>query len=1179
MTSIFSRPAAIQIDNAMSGSVEINKLPIENLSKRPVVNVTNKAVKAALDAIQTRSSADLKMYSNAIVFSKDTPEISVDELVRLGQTSGASEGEKDKIKLRISQKIDALKESAAKNFCNLCSARDNLCKLSKISHIHYYDLKEKVLDSLTELLESDLVLPATSVGILDIIIQLSEDLASSTAQKFSLPLQKTLARACSVAVVLFLRHYNKEHLSAITATQKKDLLKIQRGFGDLNKQENGDIEFAKEMALEACKRLTDDKSMLSAILERLPSFVEAVANASKGDLAKCVSGLEKTFEEWRDKIPGTWFDMLFLLRETVLSAPNDSIKITAIQAFLESFKNENWPLVYGVGNAWKFVYGALEILEKVILKMDDKDSENLKLALFGQSEKCSKPSASQNEDINFPGLIHFLEFDGYVKKARVIRERDKKADEVIRKKANQVGELLISRLYATSNGQKIILQSNHSGNKALMKIVDAFSSSQKETHTIDVEVDDFHRSITKGDLLKFYNLLNRKTKLVESLDSNGNSPLILAARAGHLEICKLLIKAGCSPITTGENDRNALHVAASAGYDEIVILFKADALLNEEDKDGKTALMLAAENGHASTCKVLLANGAKHNVMKHGQHALHHAVKSKNIRTVQELVKCKDLVNDHGKISPLIMAAESGSAEICKVLLTAGADPGALTSKHPKRNAMQVAAVAAKDKVIELLFLKDRELIKVPDLVGRTPLMLAASSKGNSLSASKALISSNADLRAVWKEVGWNAMHAAAETGNTDVVKLLAVDTFLINSRTYEGVTPLMLAASKGHVATCEALLNAGADPFAVDKDNCNVLHCATEFGKIEIAVMLNHRLKEQFIKLSDMKNLKGLTPIHLSARRFSCAVGFADTSPEQREHFISMQQKHFEMCRFLFNPKLDYSNFMELASNFENKNFKKDNPVPSKFNNDLERKASMSVAAGIFLHKQIRRAKDQLNNKIDLAKRAKVWEIFVAIREGKTKVVVELLAKDKSLINLKTPGHRTLLQEAIYSGHLEICDILLKEKSDTNFLHFAVENCTVEIFSNVLGHYKSKVNLKDQNDRTPLMYAAELGYLQKCTVLLHAGASLFEVDNNGDNALHYAARAGNVEITKLLLSYNKFIILSVNKKREMPLMQAVRHERREVFKYLLQEGADPFFTNEEGQNVFHIADGINWKT
>ena len=57
-----------------------------------------------------------------------------------------------------------------------------------------------------------------------------------------------------------------------------------------------------------------------------------------------------------------------------------------------------------------------------------------------------------------------------------------------------------------------------------------------------------------------------------------------------------------------------------------------------------------------------------------------------------------------------------------------------------------------------------------------------------------------------------------------------------------------------------------------------------------------------------------------------------------------------------------------------------------------------------------------------------------------------------------------------------------------------------------------------DNNQWTPLMWAAKLGYAKCCQELLATQTSLDDVNMEGDTALHIACRQGHVNIINLLL-------------------------------------------------------------
>ncbi len=59
--------------------------------------------------------------------------------------------------------------------------------------------------------------------------------------------------------------------------------------------------------------------------------------------------------------------------------------------------------------------------------------------------------------------------------------------------------------------------------------------------------------------------------------------------------------------------KSALMLASENGHGAVVeaLLQKEEAQINAEDSSGKTALMLASENGHGAVVQALLQKGAK----------------------------------------------------------------------------------------------------------------------------------------------------------------------------------------------------------------------------------------------------------------------------------------------------------------------------------------------------------------------------------------------------------------------------------------------------------------------------------------------------------------------------------------------------------------------------------------
>lgn len=114
----------------------------------------------------------------------------------------------------------------------------------------------------------------------------------------------------------------------------------------------------------------------------------------------------------------------------------------------------------------------------------------------------------------------------------------------------------------------------------------------------------------------------------------------------------------------------------------------------------------------------------------------------------------------------------------------------------------------------------------------------------------------------------------------------------------------------------------------------------------------------------------------------------------------------------------------------------------------------------------------------------------------------------------------------------------------------------------------KTKLNVQNSHDETPLMLAAFDNQLALAKLLIEKGA---DVNKPGWTPLHYAATKGHIEMMKLLLEMHAYIDAE-SPNGTTPLMMAAHYGTPYATKLLLDEGADPTLKNEKDLSALDFA-------
>ncbi|GMH30230.1 hypothetical protein Nepgr_032073 [Nepenthes gracilis] len=156
--------------------------------------------------------------------------------------------------------------------------------------------------------------------------------------------------------------------------------------------------------------------------------------------------------------------------------------------------------------------------------------------------------------------------------------------------------------------------------------------------------------------------------------------VINAAHNGDLYQLKSLLRGGADPKKTDYDGRSPLHLAASRGYENVVLFLIQEGVdINASDNFGNTPLMEAIKNGHDRVASLLCSEGASLNIKDAGSFLCTAVARGDADLLKRVLTNGVDPNSkDYDQRTPLHVAASQGLYLMAKLLVDAGANVSAI---------------------------------------------------------------------------------------------------------------------------------------------------------------------------------------------------------------------------------------------------------------------------------------------------------------------------------------------------------------------------------------------------------------------------------------------------------------------------------------------------------------------
>jgi len=289
--------------------------------------------------------------------------------------------------------------------------------------------------------------------------------------------------------------------------------------------------------------------------------------------------------------------------------------------------------------------------------------------------------------------------------AVMIKEKDK-----IKKVLDEYGVPLVKCEDCVVSGDL----PSHGAYKSLVR--KAYAPLQSDVATLPAMVDDalkqgssleqeLHNATIARDNTRIEYLLKRGAK-VDAKDTEGQTPLMVAAKSGDLSVLNGLLEYKANPNAQDSDGWTAAMYAVRSNEPKIFrLLGKHKADFNLTNKDGITALAMAVSDNKANAAVAMLDNNANPDfAMGAGKYnALMLAVTKGNLTMAQTLLQYKANPNakNAGGVTPLMIAAHKDQDMIVSLLLKAGAK--ANMKDDEGKTALQIAKQNDSEKAVVML--------------------------------------------------------------------------------------------------------------------------------------------------------------------------------------------------------------------------------------------------------------------------------------------------------------------------------------------------------------------------------------------------------------------------------------------------------------------------------------------
>ena len=323
------------------------------------------------------------------------------------------------------------------------------------------------------------------------------------------------------------------------------------------------------------------------------------------------------------------------------------------------------------------------------------------------------------------------------------------------------------------------------------------------------------------------------------------------------------------------------------------------------------------------------------------------------------------------------------------------------------------------------------------------------------------------------------ALTLASSLGYADFVYLFLSKGSNIEHKDRKGFTPLLHAASAGHLKIVKILLRVGANiEVEAEKSKDTALSLACANGHAKIVELLIRKGAD-----TEHRNIEDYTPLSHAAAKGHVKV--IEILLLYGAEINSRTNSKFGMSPLMLAAMYGHANAVTLLL---------DRGCDVNAQNEIHRTTALSLAC--------------FNGKHE---------------------IVSILVDRKANLEHRAKAGITPLMEAAQGGFVEVGKILLDRGADVGAVPVSSSRDTALGIAAEKGHFQfvelllsrnAPIDVKNKRGATPLWLACNSGHLEVVKLLLQHGSDPDSMDNRKISCLVASLKSGQIKIVKLLVEY-----------------------------------------------------------